>query len=191
MAAVVPRDRPGDAGSQGLIQAAVRSVVVVPQTLRSPVTMSRVLVSLDGTPESAETVADTVRLCAAAGLDLVVLHVFDSATVPRFWDQAAHERRGWEDELLARWCAVPGVRLCLRSGTPGEHVVDVARAEGVDMIALGWSWHLAPGQARTVRRTVSEATVPVLLVPISPGRSRSILPPDRLTAVSSKHDRIA
>ena len=48
----------------------------------------RVLLPLDGTPESAVAVADTMGLLACAGVDLIVLHVFDAATVPRFMAEA-------------------------------------------------------------------------------------------------------
>jgi len=41
----------------------------------------------------------------------VVLHVFDAQTVPKFWDQHAHAGQAWEQEFLARYCALPGARL--------------------------------------------------------------------------------
>jgi hypothetical protein len=126
-----------------------------------------VLVPLDGTPEAAAAVAQTVGLFAGAGVDVVVLHVFDASTVPRFWDQAAHARRAWEEEFMTRFCAQPGARLELRSGAAGQQVVDVAATEGVDLITLGWSQRLDPGRAQTVRRTVLEAAVPVMLVPLA------------------------
>ena len=78
-------------------------------------------------------------------------------------------RRAWAEEFLARYCAQPEVRLELRTGVAGEHVLDVAEAERADMIALGWSQQLDPGRAHTVRRAVLDAVVPVMLVPIAPG----------------------
>ena len=51
----------------------------------------------------------------------------------------------------------------------GERVPDVAEAEGADVIALGWSQRLDPGRARTVRRAVLDAVVPVMLVPMASG----------------------
>ena len=112
---------------------------------------------------------DAAEQFARAGVDLVALHVFDAETVPRFWDQAAHARRAWAEEFLARYCAQPGARLELRTGVAGERVLDVAEAEGADMIALGWSQQLDPGRARTVRRAVLDAVVPVMLVPMASG----------------------
>ncbi|MFF5113754.1 universal stress protein [Streptosporangium sp. NPDC000509] len=129
--------------------------------------ISRVLLPLDGSFEAAAAVIETARLFTRTGVDLVVLHVFDEVTVPRFWDQAAHARQAWEQEFLARHCACPGVRLELRSGVAGEQVVSVAAAEHVDLIALGWSQHLDEGRARTVRETLADARVPVMLIPVA------------------------
>lgn len=151
-----------------VVQRSARPVILVPPAARGRRPgIRRVLVPLDGTAESAAAVAETVEQFARAGVDLVVLHVFDAATVPRFWDQAAHARRAWEEEFLARYCAQPGARLELRSGVAGEHVLDVAEAERADMIALGWSQQLDPGRASTVRRAVLDAVVPVMLVPMA------------------------
>ncbi len=150
-----------------VVQRARKPVVLVPPgaKVRRPA-ISRVLLPLNGTPESAVAVADTMGLLARAGVDLIVLHVFDAATVPRFWDQAAHAHQAWTEEFLARNAAAAGARLELRSGSPGEQVVDVAAAEEADLIALGWSQHLDAGRSRTVRRSVLHAGVPVLLVPV-------------------------
>lgn len=151
-----------------LVTASRKPVVVVPAAaaIRRPTAMSRVLLPLDGSWEAAAAVAPTADLLTRAGVDLVVLHVFTDATMPHFWDQAAHAHRAWGDEFLARYCQHPGVRLCLRSGAPGEHVVSVAADEKVDMITLGWAQRLNPKRARTVRQTVTEAHVPVMLMPV-------------------------
>jgi transposase len=84
-------------------------------------------------------------------------------------DDVFGTHRAWAEEFLARYCAQPGVRLELRTGVAGERVLDVAEAERADMIAFGWSQQLDPGRARTVRRAVLDAVVPVMLVPIASG----------------------
>ena len=151
-----------------VLQRARKPVVIVPAAARpAPQMISRALIPLDGTPESAAAVAETIRLLADAGVDLVVLHVVDATTVPKFWDQPAHAEQAWQSEFLARYCDHPGVRLQLRSGVPGEHVLDVATTERVDLIALGWSRQLNEARAQTVRQTLCNAHVPVLVVPIT------------------------
>ncbi|MGH4007147.1 MAG: universal stress protein [Pseudonocardiaceae bacterium] len=163
---VLAVNEPSPAACWRIIQESTKPLIIVPAALRSVRPISRVLVPLDGTAESAGAVAETVDLFARAGVDLVILHVFDETTVPRFWDQVAHARRAWEAEFLARYCRLPGIRLELRQGVAGEHVVDVAATEQVDLITLGWSQRLGPGRACIVRKTVRDAVVPVMLVPV-------------------------
>jgi nucleotide-binding universal stress UspA family protein len=144
-------------------------VLVVPVSKRPLATsdLDRVLVPLDGTTLSADTVAEAVGIFCARGIDVVVLHVFDQSTVPRFWDQAVHARKSWAEEFLARFCDRPNARLELRSGAPGDNIVDVAMAEHADLIALGWAQNLSAGHAHTIRVTLANSPIPVLLLPQS------------------------
>lgn len=144
----------------------VHKPTIVTPTDRPPGRISRALIPLDGTPESAAAVAETIRLLAQAGVDLIVLHVFNATTVPRFWDHPEHAEPAWQKEFLARYCDQPGAHVELRSGVAGDHVLDLAATENVDLIAVGWSQRLDQGHARTLRRTLSDANVPVLVVPI-------------------------
>jgi hypothetical protein len=175
-------DRPGtvtgalasDAASRPLwrqvVQQSVKPVVLVPAAARDqPPPIRRVLMPLDGTAQTASAIAATAEQLARGGAELVVLHVFDAETVPKFWDQPAHAGHTWAQEFLARYCAQPGARLELRSGAAAEHVLKVAGAEKADLIALAWSQRLGGGRAPIVRRAIVEAAVPVMLVPIAPG----------------------
>lgn len=186
--AVLARDRPSRSFWQQVAQGCVKPVIVVPDAApASRAAIRRVLVPLDGTPESAAAVAVSIGWFADAGVDIVALHVFNEATMPRFWDQAAHAHQAWAEEFLARNQLPPGARVELRSGVPGEHVVDVAAQEDADLIALGWSRQPGPGRARTVRHTVLAATVPVLLVPLAAadGTLDPAQPPPSRAAVTS------
>ncbi len=152
---------------QPVVRQSDKPVVLVPAGAgHRPAEIRRVLLPLDGTARSAAAVAPTAELLARGGAELVVLHVFDADTVPKFWDQPAHAGQAWTEEFLARYCSVPGARMELRSGAAAEHVVQAAGAEQADVIALAWSRRLGRGRARVVLRTVLEAEVPVILVPI-------------------------
>jgi nucleotide-binding universal stress UspA family protein len=168
---VLADDASPRAMSWWVVRRSTKPVVLLPPLLKTPVAphkvISRVLLPLDGSFEAAAAITETAELFTRTGVDLVVLHVFDEATVPRFWDQAAHAQQAWEEEFLARHCAYPGVRMELRRGFAGDQVVNVAAAEQVDLIALGWSQHIDEGRARTVRETVAGANVPVMLIPVT------------------------
>jgi nucleotide-binding universal stress UspA family protein len=123
----------------------------------------RILVALDGPRGSAPAVVDAIGLFAR-GADVVVLHVFDEETAPRFWDQPAHAENSWGEEFLTRHGRHRDSRLELRSGSPRDEVLDAARAERADVIVLGCSGDLSPGRARLVRHVLHHAEVPVLLV---------------------------
>lgn len=161
--------RPAGRTALALLQVVPRPIVVVPPDADGPLDghLDCVLAPLDGSAASAHAVAESLRLFCARGVDVVVLHVFDAATVPRFWDQAQHAQPVWEEEFRARYCDEAGVRVQLRSGVPGEHVVAVAAQEQADLIVLGWAQDLGAGRARTVREALSGAAVPLLLVPLS------------------------
>lgn len=164
---------PGDETSrplwQRVAQQSAKPVVLIPAGARLPRRIRRVLLPLNGTARSAAAVAEAAERFARGGAELVVLHVFDAETVPKFWDQHAHAGQAWEQEFLARYCALPGARLELRSGAAAEHVAKVAGAEQADMIALAWSQRLDPGRAAAVRQTVLDAEVPVMLIPMPAG----------------------
>lgn len=168
--AVLPSGEPASPVWRRVIQASAKPVILVPAGVRArQPRLRRVLLPLDGTPQAAAAVADSIEQFARAGVDLVALHVFDADTVPRFWDHPAHGQHAWAQEFLARNCARPGVRLELRSGTAADHVLDVAAQEGADLIALGWAQRLDKGRAHTVRQAIAAALVPVMLVPAAPG----------------------
>jgi nucleotide-binding universal stress UspA family protein len=158
-----------------VIQRCLKPVVIVPvgRHARPSTAIDRILVPLDGSVESAETVTGIVALFRASGADIVVLHVFDQSTVPKFWDQPVHARQSWVEEFLRRYCDQPEVRMELRSGSPGEHILDVAATEHADLIALGWARNLSAGRARTVRATIAEAAIPVLLLPVPGGATNT------------------
>ncbi len=163
--------RPAGRTALAVLQAVRRPVVVVPPDADGPQNghLDCVLAPLNGSEVSAHAVAESLRLFCAHGVDVVVLHVFEAKTVPRFWDQAQHAQPVWEEEFRARFCDETGVRVQLRSGVPGENVLSVAAQEQADLIVLGWAQDLSAGRARTVRETLSRAAVPVLLVPLGGG----------------------
>jgi nucleotide-binding universal stress UspA family protein len=141
-----------------------KPLVVVPPEVRLPVTLRRALVPLDGTQTTAAALCETIELVRGSRVEVVVLHVFDADDLPCFADQPQYEAEAWEREFLARYSR-PDVRLELRAGVPGEHVLEVAETVRADLIVLGWAQDISAGRASVVREVLSHSRVPVYLVP--------------------------
>lgn len=151
----------------GKILAVVPPDAAVP----SSGTLRRILFPLDASAESARAMTELLDICSRCDVEVVVLHVFDRETIPRFWDQPQYESEAWAEAFLARRVD-PDVaaKVRLRTGAPPHRVLDVAVEEDVDAIALGWAQRIEPGRAAVVRRALSEAHVPVMLVPATVDR---------------------
>jgi nucleotide-binding universal stress UspA family protein len=160
--------RPAGHTALAVVQRSAKPVIVVPPTSlpRRTGTGGRVLVPLDGTESSARAVEPTAAMFAERGVDVLVLHVFDDTTVPRFWDHPEHEAQDFGEEFLRRYCRAEGAHLRLQTGDPGHVVLDASGEPEVDLVALAWSQDLSPGHARTVRTVLSGCPVPVMLVPV-------------------------
>jgi hypothetical protein len=151
-----------------LITTLQKPAVVVPRKdgVGSPA-IKRILVPLDGTDENAAALDGLVRLAHDTAVEIVVAHVYEARALPAFSDQVVHEVRAWSEEFIARNCpGAPDATLELRVGEPHEHLLDILRGSGCDLVALGWSQDLAQGHAAVVRRMLAESPVPVLLIPV-------------------------
>lgn len=159
--------RPAGSTALAVATRATKPVVVVPPEPLDPppAGLHRVLVPLDGTPDAARAVEQAMGWFAGSGVEIVSLHVFDAATVPRFWDRPEHDHAAWSAEFLARNVPATSARLQVRSGWPSDRILEVATAERADMIALGWRRRLAPDRAAVVREVLARTPVPVILLP--------------------------
>lgn len=139
-------------------------VVVVPRRCTWDMqAVSHVLLPLDGSVESAVSVAALAQRAVDAGADVTAVHVFEPSTVPAFWDQAAHSGRAWTREFLRR--NLPrAVHLDLSRGRPADEVLAAARRTGTDLVVLGWRQQLDGDRAATVRQALGDGGPPVLLV---------------------------
>lgn len=172
---VVTREDWLDSTALALITVLEKPAVVVPPQGALSHPIARVLVPMDGAAASAAAVEEIFQLASGAAVEIVVAHVYGEAALPAFSDQLAHEVRAWSEEFIARNCsAVPDAALELRVGKPHEHVLDIARSSGCDLVALGWSQNLTRGHAAVVRHMLAESPVPVLLTPV---RHTARIPP--------------
>ena len=162
----VDGSRPAGHIATAIMEHATKPVVVVPPDGGVVRPLQRILVPLEGSTTSSESIVGPLGRLAEAGATAVALHVFDATTAPLFWDDVAHSRDCYADEFMSRWWSGPTMpEVRLRRGDPALALLDVAARDDVDLIVLGWGQDLSGGHARVVRTVLANATVPVLLVP--------------------------
>jgi nucleotide-binding universal stress UspA family protein len=143
----------------------------------------KILVPLDGSRLGESVLATLTRFARVRPRSILLLHVFTPAL--HRGRAAAYHSFSEERMTMERYLTRVGdrlrrgggeVRALLRSGDPAEEIVDCARRERVDLIAM--STHGRTGLRRVLLGSVAEAVVrrarrPVLLVRgAGSGRSR-------------------
>ena len=139
----------------------------------------KILVPLDGSP-LAEAVLETVnRLASALKAEVTLLQVHpDKGVLAHVNERETFEASAYlKVQMLALTEIGIGARQVIRTGNPAEEIVDYARVNGIDLIAM--STHGRTGLRRALLGSVAEnvvrhSTIPVLLVPDkghTPGQS--------------------
>jgi hypothetical protein len=142
-------------------------VVVPPEAVGvSPRLFRRLLVPLEGSEQSSRPVADALGPLIVAEIEVVVLHVFTPATVPRTLDRPGRDLSLWGDEFLARFCP-EAARIELRTGAVGSRVGEVCGEAHADLVVLSWSQDSSRGRAAVIRDVLAHCALPVLLLPVS------------------------
>lgn len=173
----VSENQPAGHVALGVATAAGKPVVLVPPVRPDAVpAFDRLLVPLDGAPETTDAMRQAIRMFGGSDVEVVGLHVFEQETVPRFWDKPAHEEAVWATEFAARNVVGPGARLELRLGSPADAVIDLTGRERPGLIALAWAQRLAPGRAEVVSEVLRRGRVPVMLVPVASDRVGTFVP---------------
>ena len=163
-----------------VLRTAPCPVVIVPSIRgRHPWALRQLVLPHDGTPTSAAAIAPTADLALRAGADLVVLHVAtpgaerpaESGTfvAPRYLDHPHHEWPAWSREFLERvrglghLADIEKIRLVLAHGEASAAILEFARRNASDLIALAWRGSLEPERAQTIRRVIRDASCPVIV----------------------------
>lgn len=150
-----------------VLQRASKPVVVVPPEAVgvSPRPFHRLLLPLEGTAASSRPVVDCLCPLIVGDAELLVLHVFTAATMPRVLDRPGRDLKLLGGEFLARYCP-DATQIELRTGSVGSQVDAACRDENEDLIVLSWSQDISAGHAAVIRDVLSLAAVPVLLLPV-------------------------
>jgi nucleotide-binding universal stress UspA family protein len=150
-----------------VLERSNKPVVVVPPEAFgvSPRLFRRLLVPLEGDETSAKHVAASLCALFVGDVDLVVLHVFTNATMPRVLDRPSRDLALWGDEFLARFCP-QATSIELRAGSVGSRVAEICAEQEMDLIVLSWSQNSTAGHAAVIRDVLGHALIPVLLLPV-------------------------
>jgi hypothetical protein len=148
-----------------LTASPVPLVLVPPHGNDLPAQRPRFLLPLDGTTETTTALEPIATLLANADAEVLVLHVFDSGSIPPFID-SSEDLDILAAEFLLRHLPEHSERCVLRIGAPGPHIIGVVDTEELDGIIIAWQQDLSPGRAEVVRHLIREAHVPIVFVPI-------------------------
>jgi nucleotide-binding universal stress UspA family protein len=159
--------RPAGHVALELITRITKPLVVVPPDARPGAGLGRMAVPLDGTTATAARAQPAIDLAAAAGIEVVVIHVCDEDRIPPFTDQPQHETQAFAEEFVARYAPGTPVQLELRVGVPADEVLAAAVAAHADLCALAWAQGLEPGRARVIRELLTHSPIPLLLLPLA------------------------
>jgi nucleotide-binding universal stress UspA family protein len=165
--------RPLGGTARAIVTALRKPVVVVPPDARVATVIRRVLVPIEGIPSAGVPPPNPIlELAKDAELDMVVLHVYEEASLPAFTDQPQHWHEAWAQEFIRRYCDWHTGTLWLetRVGRAPDMVPQVADEIDADIVALGWERDFGPGRAHTVRGVLDRCRRPVLLVPVTARR---------------------
>jgi nucleotide-binding universal stress UspA family protein len=163
-----------------VLRTAPCHVILVPSNLsQHPWALRQLVLPHDGTPTSAAAIAPTAKLASLAGANLVVLHVATPSderpaesgafVVPRYLDQPQHEWSAWSQEFLERVrglchpADIEKIRLVLAHGEASAAILEFARSNASDLIALAWRGRLEPARAKTMRQVIRGAPCPVIV----------------------------
>ena len=150
-----------------IADAISKPVLVVPPEAEPIASVHTVVIAMEGTNRNARSFKPTMSIAAGADVDLVVVHVDDQDTIPRFSDQIAHETDAFANEFLARNAHdAPNARLELRIGVPADEIIDAADSARADLIAIGWPQAHDVHKGTTAREILDRSHVPVLLVAV-------------------------
>lgn len=123
---------------------------------------ARILVPLDGSELSARALGPVAALARAQRSEVVLLHVDVD------WGDASRWERlldPWRRELLSR--GVERVRIRTAAGEPAPAILEVARAEGADLLAMTSHGHPDPSRrwfGSTAEAVLRHAGCPLLVV---------------------------
>jgi Universal stress protein family len=172
LAVIGARGEPADGdpvGARGrhLLAHTSKPIVVVPPGLRAPGPIASVLVPLEGSEESSRPILDALWPMIRTNVQVIVVHVFTEATLPRMLDRPVRDLDLLGQEFLTTHLPVAEL-IELRADPVAASIGDVAREQGSDLVVLSWGQNITTGRAQVVRDVLRATSLPVMLLPAAP-----------------------
>jgi len=156
--------RPVGGTAGHILEHADKPVLMVPPDAISPGRIQRLLLPLEGTEASSRPVLEWLQRLLVADVELVVLHVFTDATLPRMLNHPGRDVEILGREFLSRHFPNAS-RIELRAGPVAARVGEVAADHEIDLVVLSWSQDSSTGRANIVREVLGASALPILLLP--------------------------
>ena len=142
----------------------------------------KALIPLNGAPNSAQALIPAMDILAKTIAEIDLLHISfqkveppkeeGSFTTPYYEDYPQHEWKSWSKEFMRRFCPILhnhnhiNLKLSLSSGNPAEEILNFARENKNDFIAIAWHGTFSHLRASTLKKVLFECTCPIMLIKI-------------------------
>jgi manganese transport protein len=155
--------------------APVEEVAALAQA--SPMRFRRIGVALEATAADSATLAEAITLASAHGAELVLMHVVEGVGGQWYGPQTGDLEQRSDEEYLKALAerlrkdlagrGIAAVRHALGYGRMPRTLIDLARAEGVDLLVMGGHGHRALGDllhGETIQHVRHGLDIPILAV---------------------------
>ena len=155
--------------------APVEEVAALAQA--SPKRFRRIGVALEATAADSATLAEAITLASAHGAELVLMHVVEGVGGQWYGPQTGDLEQRSDEEYLKALAerlrkdlagrGIAAVRHALGYGRMPRTLIDLARAEGVDLLVMGGHGHRALGDllhGETIQHVRHGLDIPILAV---------------------------
>ena len=142
----------------------------------------RALIPLNGAPNSAQALVPVMNILVKTTAEIDLVHISShkaelmkeegAFTAPYYEDYPQHEWSSWSKEFMRRFCPILhnhnhiNLKLSLFHGNPADEILNFAKENNNDLIALAWHGILSHLKASILKRVLSECNCPIMLIKI-------------------------
>lgn len=142
----------------------------------------KALIPLNGVPNSAQALLPAMDILAKTSAEIDLLHISchtaeppkekGTFTAPYYEDYPQHEWQSWSKEFMKRFCPVLrnhnhiNLKVSLSHGNPAEEILNFAKENKNDFIAIAWHGTFSHLRASTLKKVLAECACPIMLIKI-------------------------